>query len=89
MTHQWFSTQGRYFRKLIALDVKSFQISLDGTEEMHKQTRIRLNREGLIQPLFWNNLLSAKNTDLDFSITLRIHIPPDNVDDMYKLIDLI
>ncbi|MDR3491327.1 MAG: radical SAM protein [Gammaproteobacteria bacterium] len=88
MTTNGFQLKEDIFRKLISLDVKSFQVSLDGTEKMHNLTRLRLNGSGSFNTI-WHNLLSAKNTDIDFSITLRIHITPDNVDDMYELIDLI
>lgn len=88
MTTNGFQLKEEIFRKLNSLDVTSFQVSLDGTEEMHNKTRKRMNGEGSFRTI-WNNLLAIKNTDLDFSIVLRIHITPENLDDIYKLVDLI
>lgn len=88
MTTNGFQLKEEIFRKLNSLDVTSFQVSLDGTEEMHDKTRKRMNGEGTFNAI-WTNLLAIKNTQLNFSIVLRIHITPDNLDDIYKLVDLI
>ncbi|MFZ2315780.1 MAG: radical SAM protein [Gammaproteobacteria bacterium] len=74
--------------KLVAHGVTRYQISLDGTEENHNKSRVRLDGAGTFAPI-WDNLLSAKATDLNFSIILRLHITPENLEDMYRLIDLI
>lgn len=74
--------------KLISHGIRQYQISLDGTEDNHNLTRVRMDGAGTFSTI-WRNLLEAKNSDFDFSIILRLHITPDNIDDMYKLIDLI
>lgn len=86
MTTNAFLLKEDVLKKLISHGISSYQISLDGTEEMHNQTRIRLNGQGTFNKI-WDNLLSAKNTNLDFTITIRIHITPDNVEDVYLLVD--
>lgn len=88
MTTNGFQLKPDIFAKLIELDIANFQISLDGTEEAHNQTRKRMNGSGSFKPI-WDNLISIKNTNHDFSIILRIHVTPHNVDNMFQLIDLI
>jgi uncharacterized protein len=88
MTTNAYQLNDEVFAKLISLGVTSYQISLDGTEENHNKTRVRMDGAGTFEKI-WNNLLSARNSNHDFSIILRLHITPDNLDNMHKLIDLI
>jgi uncharacterized protein len=85
MTTNAYQLNDEVFAKLISLGVTSYQISLDGTEENHNKTRVRMDGAGTFEKI-WNNLLSARNSNHDFSIILRLHITPDNLDNMHKLI---
>jgi uncharacterized protein len=88
MTTNAFQLKKEILLKLVSLGIKNYQISLDGTAEKHDQTRIRMNGAGTFQTI-WSNLLAAKETDLDFSIILRIHVTPENIEDIYYLVDQI
>lgn len=88
MTTNAFSLKEPVLRKLVSLGVTSYQISLDGTQEVHNHTRVRMNGMGTFQTI-WNNLLAAQQTDLNFSIIIRIHLTPDNIEDIYCLVDQI
>nr|WP_193988052.1 radical SAM protein [Lelliottia steviae] len=59
--------------KLVELKQNSFQISIDGDKESHDTTRLTRNGRGSFDKI-WGRLLAASATDLDFHITLRVHI---------------
>lgn len=69
---------------LVSLNQKFFQISLDGDSEWHDRTRKQANGRGSFDRIV-ENLLSAKNSKLDFLITLRIHVHVKNRDSVVKL----
>lgn len=75
-------------RKLFDINVKNFQISLDGPPDIHDKTRIRIDGSGSFNKI-WDNLRLMKSFDDDFNVKLRIHITPDNYTEIYRLIDLI
>lgn len=88
MTTNAYQLNEEVLAKLISLGITNYQISLDGTEENHNKTRVRMDGSGTFEKI-WNNLLSARNSNHDFTIMLRLHITPDNLDNIYKLVDLI
>lgn len=63
--------------KLVKLNQKSFQISIDGDEDKHNETRVSKTGKGSFEKI-WSRLLDAAKTDLDFSILLRIHVTAFN-----------
>ncbi|WP_042147892.1 MULTISPECIES: radical SAM protein [unclassified Pseudoalteromonas] len=65
--------------KLISLKQNSFQISIDGDKESHDKTRVTRTGRGSFDKI-WQRLLDAANTDLKFSITLRVHVTDLNQD---------
>jgi len=73
-------------QKLVSLGIKTYQVSLDGTEDMHNKTRPKCNGRGTFREI-WCNLLAARDSQLDFSIMLRIHVTPENILDLYELIE--
>jgi uncharacterized protein len=73
---------------LCDLLVTEFQITLDGPEALHNQTRALANGRGTFERI-WENLLQAKSSPRDFKITLRIHITPDNCEAMPCFVDLL
>lgn len=75
-------------KKLINLNTKIFQITIDGTEEMHNRTRKLINGEGTFKRIF-DNILYLHNTTLNFRINLRINIYNENKENIIKLIELL
>lgn len=69
--------------KLVELKQNSFQISIDGDKESHDTTRLTRNGRGSFDKI-WGRLLDAAATDLDFKITLRIHITDLNHESVLK-----
>lgn len=65
-------------KKLSELHQNSYQISLDGFKDGHNQTRKLASGSGTFDRI-WSNLLSLKNSDLDFKVILRVHLTKDNI----------
>ncbi len=63
--------------KLVSLQQKNFQISIDGDKEAHDKTRITRTGRGSFDKI-WQRLVDAANTSLDFKITLRVHVTDIN-----------
>lgn len=63
--------------ELVALEQKHFQISIDGDKDMHDTTRLTRRGEGSFDLVF-GNLLAASKTELDFNITVRVHVTSVN-----------
>lgn len=78
----------KMLQQLVTLGVSLYQISLDGTEHVHNQTRQRGNHRGSFNEI-WRHLLAAKMSQLDFAILLRIHVTPENTEDLFDLLDQI
>jgi uncharacterized protein len=70
---------------LVSAGVGSYQITLDGPKEIHDQSRIKTNGLGSFDKI-WGNIIDARNTKLDFSIKIRIHVTEKNKDDVRLLL---
>lgn len=73
-----YSLNKATFHSLIQLGLNSYQISLDGDKVEHDKTRKLANSKGTFLKI-WQNLLSMKESNLNFSILLRIHVHLDNL----------
>ncbi|AQP99736.1 radical SAM protein [Pseudoalteromonas aliena] len=73
LTTNGFLLDIKTLTKLVELKQNSFQISIDGDKESHDTTRLTRNGKGSFDRI-WRRLLDASSTDLDFNITLRVHI---------------
>lgn len=69
------------FQKLNEVGVRGFQITFDGSKFLHNQKRILADGSGTFDTI-WKNLLVAKQSDLSFNITLRVHVTPENYEDI-------
>ncbi len=72
------------FCRLLEIDHNEFQITLDGDEEWHDQTRIQANRRGTFS-VIWKNILSCKRVEGHFAITLRLHVHRGNIESVRRL----
>src|ERR1017187_3340044 len=63
--------------RLLELGITQYQISLDGPEPFHDQTRVQANGRGSFQGI-WKNLLTIRASAAPLSIMLRVHLTPDN-----------
>ncbi len=72
------------FRRLLELEQRSFQITLDGWEDAHDRERVQADG-GKTFSRIWSNLLMAKGVDEEFAITLRCHINAENFRSVRRL----
>ena len=82
------TTNGYYlnekvFVRLIELQIKSYQITLDGPPNVHNQTRILLNGRGTFDQI-WANLENMHQSDADFVVLLRMNVHDGNYDAIRK-----
>lgn len=72
---------------LVALKQNRFQISIDGAKDHHDTTRLTRNGRGSFDKV-WGRLIAAAATDLDFHITLRVHVTTFNQKSVIEFCDL-
>jgi uncharacterized protein len=68
--------------------ILSYQISLDGSEEVHDVTRLRADGAGTFRKI-WSNLLMAQSTNFPFEMVLRVHYTPETWKKHFRLVDMI
>ena len=73
------------FDRLVDLDVRHYQVSLDGDEEEHNKTRKLMSGRGTFQKI-WEHLLAMRGSTEEFNIMLRVHIHQENVESVKVLI---
>jgi uncharacterized protein len=88
MTTNGFLLDRKTAETLVSLGVDSYQISLDGFQELHNTTRRRADSSGTFDRI-WGNLLGLRDSDLDLQITIRVHFTPDSVLQLDPLINAI
>lgn len=71
--------------QLVGLRQVGFQISLDGDQDWHDQTRLKANGQGSFERI-WTNLIALRETDLKFNVKLRLHLHGSNIPSMERLI---
>lgn len=73
------------FDRLLKLDVRDYQISIDGDEEEHNKTRKLANGKASFQKI-WDNLLALRSSTEPFTILLRVHVHQANTDSVRQLL---
>lgn len=63
-------------KALVDSGVSHYQISLDGSREIHDKSRLRADGKGTFDKI-WNNLIAIRNSSLEIGINLRIHFTAD------------
>lgn len=63
--------------ELVGYGQDFFQITLDGWGEQHDKTRRRADGAGTFERI-WSNLLSFRESALDFEVQLRVHVSHEN-----------
>jgi uncharacterized protein len=86
-TNGWF-LEGRLLEELVGSGVDSFQVSIDGVAAAHDKTRVMPGASGTFERIY-GNLLSARDTDLNFNITIRVHLSRTSIDSIDSLLDLL
>ncbi len=78
MTTNGFLLDTPAVNRLTDLGIRSFQISLDGPEELHDGTRVRANGKGSFNQI-WRNLLAIRHGTVPVTVLLRVHLTPENL----------
>ena len=88
MTTNGYLLTADRLRGLVERGVTAYQISVDGSAESHDLRRKRADGEGTFQRVF-DNLLAARDTELEFSICVRMHVDRHNSEQIRDLLDLL
>jgi uncharacterized protein len=86
-TNGYLLTEER-LRRLHALKHRNFQITLDGPGDVHDQSRRLANGKGTFEQI-WRNLLLIRDLELDFDVTLRVHVSAENHEKLPVLLERI
>lgn len=76
------------FQNFVSLGLTQYQITIDGFEEKHDQTRMLANGNGTFD-VIWSNLIECKTIKDDFEIILRLHYSKSNYKKLIKLLQKI
>lgn len=78
------------FKKLLGLNVRYFQVTIDGDEESHNELRPLKSGYGSFDKIM-KNLISIKNERLKnfFSINIRCNITKNTINNYYKLEEIL
>lgn len=85
MTTNAFGLDRGTFDHLVKLDVRDYQVSIDGDEEEHNKTRKLVNGKGSFQKI-WGNLLALRSSEEKFDVMLRVHVHKENIDSIKQLL---
>lgn len=66
------------FKQLIDMNVRNYQITIDGVKEIHDRQRIKRNGEGTYDQII-NNIKGMTKTDEEFNVLLRMNVSPENI----------
>lgn len=69
---------------LFDLGQTGYQISLDGLGEVHDHTRRLASGAGTFDRI-WKNLIGLRDSRLDLSVLLRVHLTPGNIQSIREL----
>ncbi|MFI6819155.1 radical SAM protein [Nonomuraea sp. NPDC050328] len=64
--------------RLSSLGIRRYQISLDGPQPIHDQTRVQAGGAGSFHQV-WGNLLAIRDGREPVDVLLRVHLTPDNL----------
>jgi uncharacterized protein len=82
MTTNGYLLDFNTIKALADVEVRKYQISLDGPREIHNKSRIRADGKDTYDQI-WANLLAIRNSSLQVSVMLRIHFTVDT----FKLLE--
>jgi uncharacterized protein len=88
MTTNAYLLRPDVFERLVSLGITSYQISLDGDENVHNSTRKTLNGDNGFA-VIWRNLVGIHRSKSDVEIILRIHLSKENVGSIEVLLEKI
>lgn len=88
MTTNGYLLNNKNISKLIDAGVSAYQITLDGEQKHHDTLRKKINGGGSFN-VIWSNLVSARKSNDNFEILLRIHFTPDSLEQTNTILERI
>lgn len=88
MTTNGYLLTPKVLQWAISLGINDFQVTIDGDENTHNLTRLRADKTGTFSTI-WKNLISAKNSNLNFNILIRIHFSPKTINSLKIFINIL
>jgi uncharacterized protein len=88
MTTNGYMLNQKTLKRLTEIGIKDYQITLDGNREEHDKLRIKSGIEGTFDNI-WKNLISAHQSNIDFLITIRLHVNGNNFESIKDLLSII
>lgn len=85
MTTNAFGLDPATFDTLSRSGMLKYQISLDGDEQEHNQTRKMISGRGSFARI-WSNLLAMRASSAQFYVKLRLHVHVSNLDSVRSLL---
>ncbi|MBE9529399.1 MAG: radical SAM protein, partial [Proteobacteria bacterium] len=86
MTTNGYDLDLKTFEELHALNVRKYQITLDGPQQQHDHFRPLVNGGGTYERIL-HNILKIKQSALDFRVMIRMNFNSDNRVHLAKLLD--
>ena len=74
------------FEALLQVGIFYFQVSLDGSKTYHDRSRVTVRGRGTFE-VIWSNLLATRKSARDFLLTFRVHVTPENFDDVLMFVE--
>lgn len=85
MTTNAFGLDRTTFERLSELGMRKYQITIDGDEEGHNETRKLISGRGSFSKI-WSNLLAMRDSKEQFYTRLRLHVHTSNLDSIRSLL---
>lgn len=86
MTTNGYLLPPQVLERLVGSGVRTYQISFDGPREFHDRKRVLHGGKGTFD-VIWGNLLGARSSKGDFTITIRLHVDRSNRAAVPRFID--
>ena len=89
MTTNAYSLDLETFKKCLSYGINCFQITIDGTKEIHDKLRVLINKKGTFDTIM-KNLVSIKesiNKKISFTIAIRINFVKESILKFEEIID--
>lgn len=84
LTTNGYLLDARVVRELFGFGQRGYQISLDGMEDVHNSTRKLVSGAGTFERI-WANLKAIRESSLEVSVLIRVHLTPDNTQSIKAL----
>jgi len=86
MTTNAWHLDSAVLKELVELGIDRYQVTIDGPKQWHDRRRLLASGSGTYDRI-WANLRSLRDTGLEFTLDLRIHVDRENAPDIPRFFD--